>query len=164
MIINDILGNNHEMDCIGCAIADGSFVPIGGLIKETENFVLVHDPEVPIKGFLVINSKRYIKSITQLTKQQAAELFELCYKARTALLTFDDIIECTLIQEERSGHFHFWILPRYAWMDGLFKNSLSTIREMMRYAAENYKTDNNINEIKSCIDKLKQILCYCVHK
>ena len=42
----DILSKDFETECIGCAIINKSLVPIGGIIKETESFILHHDPEV----------------------------------------------------------------------------------------------------------------------
>jgi len=153
----DILNNEFEVECIGCALADKSFVPIGGIIKETENFILHQDPEIPIKGFLIIASKQHIKSIAQLSKSQALEFFELCYDARKALLSFDDITDCNLIQEER-GHFHFWIFPKYKWMNDLFENSLSSLRPIMKYAKENLKTEQNINEIETHVERIKSLL------
>jgi len=150
--------DTFEIECIGCALVNKSLVPIGGIIKETQNFILHHDPEVPIKGFLIIASKQHIKSITQLPKPQAMEFFELSYDARTALLSFEDIVDCTFIQEEKSGHFHFWIFPRYEWMDSLFESSLSSIRLMMKYAEENMKTEKNINDIEMCVERLKSLL------
>jgi len=154
----DILNNEFEVECIGCALANKNLVPVGGIIKETENFILHQDPEIPIKGFLIIASKKHIKSIIELSKSQALEFFELVYDARTALLSFDDIIECSLIQEEKSGHFHFWILPKYIWMNDLFDNSLSSIRPIMQYARENLKTAQNIKDIEIYIERLKLVL------
>ena len=154
----DILNNEFEVECIGCALTNNSLVPIGGIIKETENFILHQDPEIPIKGFLIIASKQHIKSITQLSKTQALEFFGLCYDARIALSSFEDIIECALIQEERSGHFHFWILPKYKWMNDLFDNSLSSIRLIMKYAEKNLKSKENIEDIENCIERLKLLL------
>jgi len=154
----DILGNDFDVECIGCALVNKTLVPIGGIIKETESFILHHDPEVPIKGFLIIASKQHIKSITQLSKLQAVEFIELCYEARTALLSFDDINECSLIQEERSGHFHFWILPKYQWMNNLFDNSLSSIRPIMKYAEENLKSEKIFYDIQKFVEQLRLLL------
>jgi len=154
----DLLGNDFDVECIGCALVNKTLIPIGGIIKETEKFILHHDPEVPIKGFLIITSKQHIKSITQLSKQQAIEFFELCYEARLALSSFEDIIECALIQEDRSSHFHFWILPKYKWLNDLFDNSLSSIRPIMKYAEKNLKTEKNIEDIKTCVKRLKLLL------
>ena len=158
MKVTDILNNHFEVECIGCAMADKSLSSVGGIIKETENFIVQQDLEVPIKGFLIIASKQHIKSIAELPKSQALEFFGLCHDARTALLSFGDIIECTLIQEERSRHFHFWILPRYKWMNDLFENSLSSIRPIMKYAKENLKTEQNIRDIKLCVERLKSLM------
>ena len=154
----DILGNDFDVDCIGCALVNKTLVPVGEIIKETENFILHQDPEIPIKGFLIIASKQHIKSITQLTKPQALEFFELCYDARNALLSFDEIIECVLLQEERSSHFHFWLLPKYKWMNDLFENSLTSIRVILKYAKENLKTTQNIKEIENCVHRLKELI------
>ncbi|MCL2194449.1 MAG: HIT family hydrolase [Oscillospiraceae bacterium] len=155
MKITDVLNREYEVDCIGCALVDGSVTPIGGIIKETENFILHQDPEVPLKGFLVIATKQHVRSIAQLSKSQALEFFALCYDARKALKSLDNTIECTLIQEERSGHFHAWLFPRQRWMDGLFDNSLSSIRPIMKYAEANLKTEENIREIETCVEQLK---------
>lgn len=158
MRVEDLFNNEFEVDCIGCALAAKTFLPIGGIIKETENFILHQDPEIPIKGFLIIASKQHLKSIAQLSKQQALEFFELCYDARKALLSFTDILECTLIQEERSEHLHFWLMPKYAWMNELFENSLSHIRPILKYAKENLKTEKNIKEIITYVEQLKMLL------
>ena len=146
------------MECMGCALANGSLVPVGGIIKETEHFILHQDVEVPIKGFLVIASKRHIKSVADMAKDEAVEFMELLYDARKALLSVEGIIECTFIQEERSGHFHFWLFPRYEWMDGLFKNSLTTVREIMKYAEENMNTAENIKDIEINSECMKENL------
>jgi len=154
----DIFNNEFEVECIGCAITNKTLIPIGGIIKETENFILIHDPEIPIKGFLIITSKRHLKSITELSKPEALEFFSLCHEARIALSTFDDVLECSLIQEERSGHFHFWILPRFSWTNELFESSLSAVRPILKYAKENMKTSQNISEIEDCVRRLKVLL------
>jgi len=154
----DLSGNDFAIDCIGCALVDKKIIPIGGIIKETENFILHHDPEVPIKGFMIIASKQHVKSITDFSKSQAIEFFELCYEARTALLTFEDIIECVLLQEERSGHFHFWIFPKYEWMNDLYENSLSSVRPIMKYAEKNMMNKENTDSIHECVEQLKSLL------
>jgi len=145
-------------DCIGCAIASKEMTPPGGIIKETTNFALHQDPEIPIRNFLIINAKRHIQSIAQMSPEENTELFELCYQARKALLSFDDIIDCTLIQEERSGHFHLWILPWYAWMDAGFDQSLASVRAVMQYARENRRTNKHLDEIAAAAGELRGIL------
>lgn len=147
MIVKDIFGKEWDCKCIGCSIGNGEIIPPGEIIKSTENFVLHQDPEIPIKAFLIIASKKHIKSISELTCKESQELFDLVYRARMALKSIEDIKEVAIIQEERSKHFHLWLLPRYEWMDEKYNNSLSTVREILSYAKENLKTKENITDI-----------------
>ncbi len=155
MIIKDFTNKEWTCKCIGCSIGNGEIVPPGGIIADTENFVLHQDPEVPIRGFLIIASKRHIKSISELSLEESTELFELVYRARLAMKNAVNINEVTIIQEERSGHFHIWLLPKYEWMTDKFDNSLSSIREIMNYSKENLKTKDNIEEILLVVSELK---------
>ncbi len=158
MIIRDILDKEWNCECLGCSIGNGEFTPPGDIIKSTKNFVLHQDPEVPIKAFLIIDSKKHIKSISELTYEESQELFDLAYKAREALKIIKDIKEVTIIQEERSRHFHLWLLPRYEWMNEKFVNSLSAVRDMFIYAKENNKTEENINDILSTVDTIRNYM------
>ena len=155
MIIKDILNNNWNCKCVGCSIALGEIIPPGGVIKETKNFIIHQDPEIPIKAFLIIASKKHIKSISELSYEEAQELFDLVYKARVTMKNVKDIKEVTIIQEERSGHFHLWLLPRYEWMDEKFENSLASVREIMKYAKINYKSEENIQAILETVKLIK---------
>jgi diadenosine tetraphosphate (Ap4A) HIT family hydrolase len=158
MIVKDILGKQWNCKCIGCSIGNGEITPPGEIIMSTKNFVIHQDPEIPIKAFLIIASKKHIKSISELTCEESQELFELVYKARMALKSIKDIKEVTIIQEERSGHFHLWLLPRYEWMDEKFINSLSTVREMLLYAKDNNKAEENITDILSTVDAIRNYM------
>ena len=154
----DALNGEWTVECIGCSIVSKEYTPIGGLIKETQNFVLHQDPEIPIKNFLIIASKKHVKSIAELTEAENTELFNLCYQARKALLSFDDIIDCKLIQEEHSGHFHLWILPRYEWMGENFDKTLTSVRSIMKYARENHKAKETLDEIIVTVEKIREIM------
>ena len=158
MVVEDILGKEWNCKCIGCSIGNGEITPPGEIIMSTENFVIHQDPEIPIKAFLIIASKKHIKSISELTCEESQELFEVVYKTRMALKIIKDIKEVTIIQEERSGHFHLWLLPRYEWMDKKFANSLSTVREMLFYAKDNNKSEENIADILSTVDTIKNYM------
>ena len=67
-------------------------------------------------------------------------------------------MDCTLIQEERSGHFHLWILPWYAWMDGDFDQSLTCVRAIMQRARETRTTKEYLNEIIAAVEELRGML------
>lgn len=156
--MKDFMDNEWKSECIACEIGKGDIIPPGGIIKETENFFIQQDLEVPLKGFLIIASKKHLKSITQLTFDEATELTNLIYKARLALSKISDINEVVIIQEERSNHFHVWLFPRYNWMNELFENSLTDIRKIMQYAKLNMKNEKNIKEVLSTADFIRNII------
>ena len=98
-IVKDFLNNKWETHCIGCSIGAKEMVPLGGLIRETRNFCLHQDPEIPIKAFLVITAQKHISSISELSHEESRELFDLVYETRNVLKKIDDITEITIVQE-----------------------------------------------------------------
>ena len=155
-MVKDIFNKELQCGCLGCSIATGEIIPPGGLIAETKNFVLYQDPEVPIKAFLIIGAKKHIKAITQLNQEDSRELFDLLFSARIALQSVTDIKDISIIQEESSGHFHIWLLPRYEWMNNIYSNSLSSIREMMVYMQNSHKTEENLKDILVNVEIIKE--------
>lgn len=59
--MKDFMNNEWNSECIGCEIGKGAIIPPGGIIKETENFLIQQDLEVPIKGFLNNSIKKTYK-------------------------------------------------------------------------------------------------------
>lgn len=156
--MKDFMNNEWNSECIACEMGKANVTPPGGIIKETKNFFIQQDLETPLKGFLVIVSKKHLKSIAQLSLDEVTELTNLIYKARLALNEISDIKEVTIIQEERSNHFHVWLFPRYDWMDDLFEKSLTDIRKIMHYVKLNMNNEENIKEVLSTADFLRDLL------
>lgn len=156
--MNDFMNNEFKSECIACEIGKGNIIPPCGIIKETKNFFIQQDLEIPIKGFLIIASKKHIRSIAQLTIEEVKELTELIYKSRLTLNEISDINEVVIIQEERSSHFHVWLFPKYNWMNELFENSLTDIRKIMQYAKLNMKNEKNIREVLSTADFIRNLM------
>lgn len=156
--MKDFMNNEWKFECIACEIGKGNVIPPGGIIKETENFFIQQDLETPLKGFLVIVSKKHLKSIAQLSLDEVTELTNLIYKSRLALNEISDIKEIVIIQEERSSHFHVWLFPKYNWMNDLFENSLTDIRKIMQYVKLNMNNEKNIEEVLATADFLKNLL------
>ncbi len=155
--ITTILGQSFCCECIGCDLAAGRIIPPGGMIAETEHFILHQDPEVPIRAFFIVASKAHIQSMDQMSAAEAQECFELVYRARKLQSQLGDISEVLVIQEERSEHFHLWLLPRYAWMDERFANSLTTVREMLKYAREHRRSEDEIAEILGTVKRSREL-------
>lgn len=45
--------DHTSFNCIGCAITHDRYQPPGGIIEQTDTFLLHHDPEVLIPGFSI---------------------------------------------------------------------------------------------------------------
>lgn len=141
--------------CTGCSVVNGELVPIGGIIYETENFVLAQDAEVPISGFLIIQSKKHTNSIKNFNKEERTELSELIYKTRMALEELDICKEVTIVQEERSKHFHIWLFPLYDWMKEKFGKGIKYLRDINDYAIKN-ATDKDKEDVLNTVEKIKK--------
>ncbi len=62
MPTTDFLEQTWIIPCMGCAIANHTMLPPGGIIMETAHFCLHQDPLIPLPGFLVIGAKRHVHS------------------------------------------------------------------------------------------------------
>ncbi len=140
--------------CTGCSVVKGEIIPIGGIIYETKNFVLAQDAEVPISGFLIIQSKKHTNSIINFNKEERNELIELIYKTRIALEELNICKEVTIVQEERSKHFHIWLFPYYDWMKEKFGKGIKYLRDINDYVMKN-ATEQDKKMVEETIKKLK---------
>ena len=143
--------------CTGCNIVNKEIKPIGGIIYETENFLLFQDPEVPIKGFLIVQAKKHVNSIIDFNEEEQIELIKLINKARKALKELDICSEVTIVQEERSKHFHVWLFPNYKWMEEKFGRGVKYLRDISKYARKNV-TQKDMEEVLEVVEKLKNII------
>ena len=143
--------------CTGCAIVNGKIISTGGIIHETDNFLLFQDPEVPIKGFLIVQAKKHVNSIIDFKEEEQIELIKLINKARIALKELNICDEITIVQEERSKHFHIWLFPNYKWMQEKFGKGIKYLRDISQYVEENV-TPKDVEEVLDIIEKLKDII------
>lgn len=137
--------------CTGCRVANEE---IGIIIYETKNFVLLQDPEVPIKGFLIIQSKKHTNSFINFNENEREELNTLLFKARKSLMDLNICQEVTIVQEERSKHFHIWLFPYYDWMKEKFGKGIKHLRDINEYAIQN-ATEKDRQEVLDTIEQLK---------
>lgn len=151
----DFLGNELECDCLGCAIVSGKVKIPGGIIYEGEYAVLGNDPEIPILGFLIVTLKRHINSFSELNKSERNEIGNIIECAERALKALDITQEFTLVQEERSKHFHIWIFPRHSWMSYRFGTGIEYLREICNYA-EKSATKEAKSEVINSSKRIKK--------
>lgn len=111
-VISNYANVNKKISCIGCARERGEITL--GNIKKTKYFDIHQDFETPILGFLIISSRRHIKTLDELTLPEQKDFIRLLCNARLALKKVLKVKIIYLIQREDAGHhFHICLFPRY---------------------------------------------------
>lgn len=151
--IIDILGEEKFYDCMGCDIGSHKMIPPGGLIYEDDLYTVSQDPEIPIVGFMILGIKKHIKSINELSRDERINLMDVLNLTIENMKKIGLCSEVMLLEEERSSHFHMWILPILPWMDKFDKNARN-IDDIINYSYEIYN-DEVKEELLNTIDKLK---------
>lgn len=144
-----------DKNCIGCSIVNGELELIGGNIYETEHFILGQDSDVPLKGFLIIQTKEHVNSMLDFSEKEQIELIKLIHKTRVALEELNICKEVTIVQEERSKHFHIWLFPNYEWMQEKFGKGIKYLRDINEYVIQN-ATDEDKEEVLKINEELKK--------
>lgn len=153
----DFLGNEWDIECLGCAVRDG-FMPVpGGFIRKTEYFLVHQDPLIPIEGFLVIASRRHIQSISEMEDAEYEEFSRLVRNVHYAIKETTSIKNLTIVQEESSIHFHLWFFP---WTENVIekygKPSLSKIRGIMAEFRTHPINKTEWKELEQSINKIRE--------
>ena len=159
MKARDFLGNEWNIDCMGCAISDRSMSVPGGLIQKTDYFCVHQDPLIPLPGFLVIASLRHIRSICEMSVSQYVEFSTLIRNTHYAIKEATKNEYLTMVQEESSIHFHLWFFP---WTRNLIERygqpSLTMIREIMAEYKKQPIDEIEWKELQESIKKIKALL------
>ena len=156
-IIKDILGVEHNINCIACSIQDGQITLPVERISETNYFVAEQDLEYPIEGFVILVSKRHIKSILEFTTEEEKDFSSFLINCRKAMKEKLGIENVTIIQEEptSSSHFHVWLFPWHSWMSN-YKKKINNIMEIMDLAKKEHSNEAELSKIKESSKKLKE--------
>lgn len=161
MKIKDISGAEHTIDCIACAIQTGQVTLPIERIAETEHFVAEQDFEYPIEGFVIVASKRHIRSITELSEGESTNLMQFLISCRKAMREQLGISEITIVQEEHSSssHFHIWLFPWLSWMDEHgYRRKVTDIAAVMKEAKGAPRTPEQGQRLALVAEKLKRAL------
>ena len=153
----DILGNEIKSECVGCAIARGEIKLPGGVIYDGKSIILAADPEIPIPGFLIITSKRHIQSFVELSSEERTEIGDIIALAERAIKELKIAETVTLVQEERSKHFHVWIFPNQEWMQEKFGYGLQYLRDINAYARQN-ASDEIVEKVIKTVEEIKRYI------
>ncbi len=149
----NIFGEEIEFNCMGCDIAEHKLIPPGGYVYEDDFINVSADPEIPIKGFMVLGINKHIKSINDMTNYERNSIISVLNKTVEIIKKVNISKKVLIIQEERSSHFHIWIVPISDWMKK-FGNSVINIKEMINYSKENFNEEQK-NELLKAIEDIK---------
>ncbi|PWW29596.1 hypothetical protein DFO73_104236 [Cytobacillus oceanisediminis] len=67
-------GKTIEVECLSCAVTSGVAEPEGGTIIETEHFHAHQDVAYPVKGLVILASKRHILCLDELTEKEGLNM------------------------------------------------------------------------------------------
>ncbi len=141
---------------MGCAIARKTLPVPGGFIRKSGHFCVHQDPLLPLPGFVVIASRRHIRSLGEMTEAEYAEFPGLVRETHMAIKKAAQIEYLTLIQEEHSSHFHLWFFP---WLPEIAKRhgepSLAKIREIMAEVSREPISPEEWRKLEKIIEEIK---------
>ena len=147
-------GSVVEVECLSCALTSGLIEPDGGVVYETEYFHAHQDVAYPIKGLIILASKRHIKCFDELTEEEQNDYIHVLSKIRKAQRKVLDIeYVYYFYNEDTTHHFHTWLVPRYEWMYE-FGRSIESVRPVLLYARNHMNDEENMREVIAAIKKL----------
>lgn len=148
----NILGDEITFDCLGCDCANHKIIPPGGYVYEDDFINVAADYEIPIPGFMIIGINKHYSSLNEMTKQERVRLIEILNKTVQIVKKVCKVKDIAIIQEEKSRHFHIWVLPNYDWLVQFGKGAYG-IKEKFEYAKKQCNSEN----INNCFNKVKEI-------
>jgi diadenosine tetraphosphate (Ap4A) HIT family hydrolase len=104
--------------CLSCEVIAGRVASPGGFIFESDDWVLVHQVSPPsLAGFLILQPRRHVEQIADLTMEEASEFGPVLRRATQALTRVvqpEKIYVCSLGSGVK--HVHFYLIPVSAEM------------------------------------------------
>ncbi|WP_214484826.1 diadenosine tetraphosphate hydrolase [Bacillus sp. SM2101] len=151
-------GKTVEVECLSCALTSGLIEPDGGVVIETEHFHAHQDVAYPIRGLIILASKRHIKCFDELTESESLDYINVLSRIRKAqreTLGIDYVYY--FYNEDTTHHFHTWMVPRYEWMYN-FGRSVESVRPVLLHARNELNDKQNVEEVLRAINILTEEL------
>ncbi|MBN8190856.1 diadenosine tetraphosphate hydrolase [Bacillus sp. NTK074B] len=146
------------VDCLSCALTSGLIDPDGGVVYETEYFHAHQDVAYPIRGLIILASKRHIKSFDELSEDEKKDYITILSRIRQAQR---DVLGIEYVyyfyNEDTTHHFHTWMVPRYEWMYE-FGRSVESVRPVLLHARNEMNDEENVRAVMSAIQALSREL------
>jgi len=151
-------GTSVEIECLSCALTSGLVHPDGGVVFETAHFHAHQDVAYPIKGLIILASKRHVTCLDELSDEEKLDYIQVLSKIRKAqrdVLGIEHVYY--FYNEDTTHHFHTWMVPRYEWMYE-FGRSVESVRPVLLHARNEMNTPDTMDEVLSAISKLTEEL------
>lgn len=143
-----------EVECLSCALTSGLVELDGGVIGETAHFHAHQDVAYPIKGLVIVASKRHVISLDELTEEERQDYISFLAKIRSAQRAALGIEHVYYFyNEDTTHHFHTWMVPRYPWMER-FGRSVESVRPVLLHARTQMNDEKNREEMLGGIQRL----------
>lgn len=148
------LGQNMEFEGnLSSAIAKHKITNLpGSYVYDDGLFNIATDPEIPIKGYMILAINKKTLTITDLTKDERIKLIDLSNRLLKAMhkTGFEKVM---IYQDESSsGNLHINFIPRHEWTYQFHTN----FGEMGLYAKNTLNiSDQYKKELLDCIEKIK---------
>ena len=125
----------------------------GEYIYEDELFNIATDPEIPIKGYMILAISKETLTITDLTKEERNKLIDLSNRLLEAMHK-SGLEKVMIYQDEASsGNLHINFIPRHEWTYKFHAN----FGEMGIYEKNNLNTsDEYRKELLESIEEIKK--------
>ena len=123
----------------------------GEYIYEDDLFNIATDPEIPIKGYMILAISKETLTITDLSKEERNRLIDLSTRLLEAMHKsgFEKVM---IYQDEAStGNLHINFVPRHEWTYKFYTN----FGEMGIYAKNNLNT--NVEYRKEMLESIEKI-------
>lgn len=128
--------------CPGCAFAKHEFELPCGIAYENGRFTLAQDWELPIDGFMIVSPKRHIEKLSELSRDERIEMFDIVDRTIKILRENGVCENFDVIFEERADrHLHVWIMPRHEWMMEICEDIIDNVGVVCEFAKERFRTD-----------------------
>lgn len=149
-------GQIYSNGCPGCNRVEPQ--PSGlDCVYENTHCRVHQDYALPIPGMMVVETKRHVRLISDLTEGEQFDLNEATVKVRAAMLDLGIDI-ASLVIEDKSSHIHLWLMPIYEWMKKETNGKTRNFQDIFDYAKTSLTTEANIKEIERVAQELKVIL------
>lgn len=148
------LGQNMEFEGnLSSAIAKHEITNLpGSYVYDDGLFNIATDPEIPIKGYMILAINKKTLTITDLTKDERSKLIDLSNRLLKAMhkTGFEKVM---IYQDESSsGNLHINFIPRHEWTYQFHTN----FSEMGLYAKNILNiSDQYKKELLDYIEKIK---------